>query len=394
MQDFGTVIDGASRSDNIQSGGLPLDMELETTLLDPDAYPFEMLTRTINAKVPTEQMLHQYRERRPIPSFCKVTTAAAAGATTIVVDDYTRIKINYFIFNPVAKEMLLATALPASSNVTVVGGSAGTGGIANAIAANTTLIVLGESHAEGDEVPEASSNDSVMKFNYVMQKDKRVQVTDIEEAISHYDTSEKRKQDQRLAWIEYKIQQNLLYYIGIGNRESASSGSGRRHCCSGIIERLTENPIDLSPLPGNSFTLAMLTNCMSKLSPHSSAGRKKIGIFGVNAWNSMSQWPVGSLRVTPDATKWGIRLNTVFTGFGDLDVVYDNVLNANYGLDDRFFILDMKYIRQLYLRGLGVKMYEKIPNLSGIHQTVDAISGTFGLQVKLEELHLQGWGVK
>jgi len=62
--DYGTIIDAAARSDSVNSSGLPIDMEKQTALLDPNSYVFEAITRQVGKKKETNQMKHEYRERR------------------------------------------------------------------------------------------------------------------------------------------------------------------------------------------------------------------------------------------------------------------------------------------------------------------------------------------
>ena len=392
--DFGAIIDAAARSDLVNQSGLPIDMEPQTALLDPNSYVFETITRQIGKKVETDQMKHEYRERRLIPAYANLTTAAAVGATTLqFAQDYTRLKVNYLLFFPQTGEMALVTATPTTAAVTIVRASAGTGGLLNALTLPCTAMVLGEAHAEGDEVPAAVSVTSVNRYNYVMQKDRRVQVTDISEAIEHYDQTEQLALDRKQAWIEYKRDQNLLMYVGTQSREAVSSGAGRRHVCSGLIERLTENGLDLS-MAGAGFTVETCGLLMRSTKYRGASSEGKLMLVGTNGAQAISAWGLNQLRVSPMEKMYGLRISTIRTAFGDMDVVFDPSLSADYGLQDRAFVIDTQHIRQLYLRTKDIRMYLAIPNLSGVHTTVDAVSGTFGLQAKFEELHAAVSGIK
>jgi len=390
--DYGSVIDVAARTDNINTSGLPIDMEADTALYNPDAYPFEALIRTIGGKVETAQMKHEFRERRLIPNWVTCSSAADVGDTTLTINDYAYIKTDNYLYNPKYGEMLLVSTTPTTSTVTVCRVT-GSGGIENAIGQGDPLIIVGESHAEGEEVPATFSNDSINKYNYVMQSDRRISVTDIEEAVMHYDSTELRDMNRRLAMIEYRRNMDLLFYVGVSTREVTSASGPRRHCCSGLIELLTENGVDLAPA-GGTLTIATLGGVMANTTLNNNSTRK-LGIAGVNAQQQISAWAKDALRETSGADKrWGIRLNSIITGFGDMDLMFDPVLNASYGLDDRMFVLDMPHVKELYLRTKPVQFYLNVPNLSTLHTTVDAISGTFGLQVKFPELHAAIKGIK
>jgi hypothetical protein len=392
MKDYGTIIDGAARSDNILQGGIPVDMEAQTMLLDPNAYPFEVISRQINEKEATDQMKHEYREKRLTPLFTETTAAAAAGATSITVADYTRIKNDYLLYVPSTGEMLLVQDTSIDSTVDVVNASTGSGGIVSAIASDAKINILGEAHAEGETTPTATSNEPIIKSNYVMQKDLTITVTDIEEAIRHYGNEKKRDTDRRDGWIQYKKAQNLLYYVATGSREVASASGPRRHVCSGLLELITENVKDAADA-SDGLTLDTIASLIGVCKRPGASSDKKLTIVGVNGQMAISAWPREKLQVSVLEKKWGVRVNTLITGFGDTDIVYDSMLNEEYGLDSHLFVLDMKFIKQLYLRTMPVRLFADIAT-GNIHQKLDAISGTFGLQVKGNELHGRIYGIK
>ena len=391
---YGSIIDGASRSDNIDQAGLVLDMEGLTHLLDENSYYFEALTRKIGKVITASRFKHEYRERRLIREFVTLSADSAASATTFTTNDWNRIKANNYLYNTRTGELVLVQTLPTTSTVTITG-LASDGSTAHSIAwlSGDILINVGESHADGDEVPAAFSADTIDKYDYIMQKDRRIQTTDQEEAEQHYDSTEKRRMDQRQAWIEYHRDMNLLFYIGQNGRETTSSGSGRRHCCGGLIEKITENVTDFTKVNGG-FTLESLAGMLADTHYHSQSSDRKFGLFGVNAWKAISSWPRDALKTNPNETKWGIRVDTIITGFGDIDVAYDNQLNARLGLDGQAFVLDTQHIRQIQMQKLPIRIIENIPNLSGVHQNVDAITGTFGLQLLFPELHARAFGIK
>jgi hypothetical protein len=388
--DQGTILDTAARTDNINTDGLPIDMEPMTNLLDPQDTPFVSLTNRVGKpSKATDQMDRKFRERRLRPNYSYATTAVTADNTTsLVVQDPTYFKADMVIVHNETGQQLMVDSVSGSTlTVRQLEGTTGSGNIPQAISVGDRISIGVEAHAEGEEVPAVFSINSTTKTNYVMQSDRRVEATDIEEAVRHYDSSERRKMDQRQAMVEYRRDMNLLGYIGKGTRETTSASGRYRWVCSGMFEQFSENIIDVSE--GGPFSIQTLGAIMAQITPHSSSGQK-IGLFGQNGWAAISAWPSNALRVTPGENKrWGITLNRIITGFGPLDIGYDPVLNDNHGLADRAIVYDDSKIDQLYLRGLKPRLFRDIKNLSTIHNSVDAISGTFGWQVKLAELHAQ-----
>jgi len=392
MPDFGEVIDNAARSDNINQSGLVLDIEPRTAELDPDSYTFEALTRELGNPVIAKRTKHEFRERRLIPNYTVVTDPVTAGDSAINVASFDRIKNDFLLYVPSTEEMLLVQDTSIDSSVTVVRAATGTGTIANDIAAGAKVCILGEAHAEGEAIPSAYTNVSVDQYDYVMQKDRVVQVTDIEEAIEHYDDREKRALDRKMAWIEYKRDTNLLYYVGQKSREVTSAGGPRRHVCSGAFEKFTENKIDLSSGDGG-LTFQTLANIMGETTIYGSSSKMKIGIFGTNGWQAISAWPMQYLRVSPKAKEWGVMLNRILTGYGPMDVGFDPVLTAQKGLEDRGIIIDPAWVRRIYIQKMKPRMFLDVSNQSDIHNIKDCISGTFAMQAKFDELHAQIEGI-
>jgi len=392
MADFGSVIDSAARSENINQSGLVLDMERITAELEPNAYPFEMLTRKLGKPVVSTRTKYEFRERRPIPGYTTTTTSTAVGAGAINVANDDRIKNDFLLQVASTGEILLVQDSSIDSSVTVVRASSGTGGVVTAIESGAKIIILGEAHAEGEAIPAAYTNTSVDVFDYVMQMDRVVQVTDIEEAIEHYDDREKLALDRKIAWIEYKRNVNLLYYVGKKSREVTSASGARRHVCSGVFEKFTENKIDLAAGDAG-FTFQTIGNIMGETTIYGSSSATKVGIFGTNAWQAISAWPINYLRVSPNTKVWGINVNRILTGYGPMDVMQDPTLTAQYGLEDRGIVIDPAYVRRVYLRSMKPRLFANVATMADIHNKKDAISGTFAMQAKFDELHAQIEGI-
>ena len=395
MADYGTILTDAARSDTVNASGLPLDMESRTKELEPDSYMMVALTRMFGEKVVAKQFKHSYRERRPIPNYSEASAATAAAASAISVKDYTRCQNDHLLYIPKSGEMYLIQDSSIDETVTVVRWPAGTGTVITAIAAGDPIIIGAEAHAEGEAVPTAYSNISVDVDDYCMQLDRSIKKTDVEAAIEHYDDREKSLAlDRKIAWIETMRDINILFYVGQAGRDITSASGRRRHCLGGVFEKFTENDIDLSE-GGGGLTEETLASILAEITFFSSSGKKKIGLFGTNGWKNISAWPKNALRTSPEATAWGVKaMNTIYTGFGNMDVAYDNVLEAKKGLADRAVILDQNHMRQMYVQGLPLKLYPGIQANDDIHNIQDCISGTVGIMTPLKELYAQISGIK
>jgi len=392
MPDFGTVISNAARSDNINQSGLRLDMEEFTALLDPDSWIFLALTRQFGAEIKAKRMKHEFRERRLIPNYSTCSSAASAGDSSISVKDFSRCHNDHLIYVPVNDELYLIQDTSIDETVDVVRAGTGTGTLETAIAQGEKLVLLGEAHAEGEAIPSAYTVKSVNNYDYIQQMDRIIQVTDVEDAIDHYDTRESRAMDRKQGFIEYMRDVNVLMYVGQRSRETTSASGPRRHIMGGCFEKFTENNYDLGAT-GAGFTRETLANIMGATKYKGASSEKKMFLGGTNAWRAISSWPVDALRISPNAKKWGVRVHQIMTGFGDMDVAYDPVLAEDKGLADRGVVIDTQWVRRIVLQKLPIRVLQNISNKTDIHNIKDAITGTFAMQAKFNELHAQLQGV-
>jgi len=401
MPDFGTVIDDAARADNINQSGLVLDMESKTKELEPNSSMMVSLTRKFGAKIQATRMKHEYRERRPIPNYTTVVAAGGTGATTISVKDPTYVKDDKVLTvisaengSILGQVLVQDTSIETAVAVVAFSGTAGSGTVGFAVSVGDYVIISTEAHAEGEAVPTAYQNISVNVYDYVMQMDRAVKQTDIEGEVMHYDERERSlAMDRKVAWIEMMRDINILFYVGISTREVTSASGPARYCLSGVFEKFTENNVDLSGADAG-FTEETLSAILSATKYFSASSKMKVGLFGTNAWSAISAWPKDKLRDAPGAEKaWGIRVNKIITGYGDLLVAHDNVLSAERGLADRAVILDQTYLRQVHLRNKKMRMVINISNARDIHNTEDAITGTCAIQTPLNELYAQISGI-
>jgi len=395
----GAVIDGAARSDNVNSAGLIIDMEKIIHELEPDEYKMVALMKQFGEDRACAQMKHQWQEDRPIPNYSTISQTSAAAATTIYVNDYTRVQDDNVLFvidkdSGDIKERLLVQDSSIDESITVVAITDGSSGCTNALAVGDIVVIGPESHAEGEDVPTAFTNKTTDLYTYNMQIDRAVKITDQEEAIAHYDDRQKSLAwSRKKAWIETMRDVNMLFYLATKERETTTAGGRRRYMCDGVLALFTENNIDLSETEGG-FTAATLGGILAATKKYAGSGEKKILLGGANAWEAISAWPENALRVSPREKEWGIRLNRIITGFGDIDVGHDNTLDANVGLADRAVILDPVLMRRLYLQNLGwFKMHQNIQSARDIHNKEDAISGTCGIMAPLAELYAQISGI-
>lgn len=389
-----TSIEGLFRSEMGLANDRPIDMEPQLDLLEPTRNPnFEKISRKIAKKIAKTNMKFQWRRRDLLPMTCKVTTASAAGSATITVDRFDLIHRDVLLFNTRTRELMLMNvdaAVAPDESVEVRSYShvtPGTATIRYATQVGDTIIIGPESHAEGEDVPEAFRSEDTEDYDYIMQNDRRgADITDIAENTAEYDPIGQRAHDNKLAMIEFMKAMNVLFYVSQTTREILSAVGPRRHAMGGLRQKITSNRQSLAAVQGG-LTPQVLGEILRKTKYQGMASEDKIAMIGQYGLAAVSAWPVNYVRTSPRDTAWGYNITQVITPHGNLDLAYDPMLTEDYGLADVMCIIDPAHVRQVYLQNLGLTVIKKVGNLSTAHRVVDAITGTFGLQLKFEELH-------
>ena len=393
----GAVKDGSLKTSTVNSAGIPIDMERLTKEVVPKSFTTLAIVSKFGDTVITDSMEHKYRERRPIRNYTTISVADAIGQTNIEVSDPTFIKndqVLWIVRDGVKIMQLLVqdSSIDATVDVVMFGGTVGSGALTSATEVGDVVVIGSEAHAEGEAPPTAYTNISTNKEDKLMQCDRAVKKTDIEQAQGHYDQMEKGlARDRKMAFLEEKNKMNLHWYFGEETKETTSAGI-RRYAVAGLFDRLTENNVDYSGV-GAGLTVQGFQEIVRLVTDGGPEGGNPVFMAGVNANNHISSWVDGSVRVSPGKTKWGVKVRTICTQYGDVDIVYESTLSDKYGVADRSIMLEQKKCRKLQLRGKPVRLYANITNARDIHNIEDAISGTHGIQTSALECFAQINGV-
>jgi hypothetical protein len=384
-----TVLTGNVRTDQVLAAKVPVFMRETIDVLDSERAFFEYLSRQFKKMQGIESMKYDFMEMRSYPKTMTCDEISAAAATTVSVDHPEYAHTDQLIFNTRTKEFYLMNeaigGVASAGKITVLNQQAGSGGITTATAVGDILQIGPEAHAEGEAIPAAYSNKAETRSTYLFQHDKRRANTDIQAKTKEYGIKQLLL-DRKQFWVDEMQALAMLLYTGKQVREVASASGPRRHSMSGLMEQITTNVIDFDSVPG-AMTLASVGEILRKTMNHSASSTTKVGVCGQNSWGGISAMPASAVRTTVNETSWGKKLNTLITPYGTLSIGYDNLLSEEYGMSDKFFVLDPNYIERLYMTGLETHLILNIQANDDIHNQVDVITGTDGIRVGLEELH-------
>ena len=371
-------------SSTVAAQKIPIDMDSEIKYEETGSFRYEYYTRKLNAPEQHANMKVEWIENELYP--CVLVVTGASAGTTIPVDNPQYAHRDQLLFNTRTKEVCLMNedigGTGTSGSVTVVNHT-GSGSISTAAAADDVLIILPETHAEGEDVPPAFSQKPDFFYTYMMQSDETLKVSDIAKNQKEYGLKQYLS-DRKQMWIYRKRGINLSLLVNKPMRETASA-SVRRHSSQGLDYAIQTNRVDCSYVQGV-MDLGMVGELMRVTTRQGASSPTKIGIAGQNAMVSLSSIPVSAIETTVSETEWGKRLTSLRTPFGDLAFDHDRSLSDEFGLGDIFVILDPKCPVRLQYQGLPEQMVMNINGTTDFHNMTDLFTGTWGQKFCLEKL--------
>ena len=385
------VATGLIRTSDIAEQKVPVHMDEKIHLEETSTYQFELITRMFR---PIEQVTNMKVEFMEHELYKRVMTCSAVeSGTTISVDLPEIAHRDHGVYNTRTHETYLMNedigGTSSSGKITVVN-QTGSGSISNATAVGDLLIVQLEAHAEGEALPLAYTNKPTFYSTYLQESDEKLTYTKMSQKQREYGMDQYLI-DRKLKWISYKQGQNLKMLLG-GEVRDTTSGDGRRHMMRGLRDWITSNRQNMGPA-GGVLSLATIGEMMRETNILGASSGNKIGIAGSNSVTALSALPASHIQTTVSETKWGKKLKNIVTPFGDISFTYDKTLSAQYGLADNFIIIDPVSIHRLQYSDFVPRLLLNITNAEDIHNTVDAITGTFGMKVVHESLCAWAYGI-
>ena len=396
MAELPTIVTGSVRADQVLPIKVKLVMRDIIDQLDAEKAWFEYFTRRVAGKMTgIKALTYNFMEQRAFPFTVTCTAIEAIGQTGIAVDHPEYCHTRQLIYNTRSSEFYKMNepigGVAVAGEIAVVGIS-GTGGILKATAIGDVLQILPMTQSDGGALPAAFISQPTARLTYLFQHDKTRGNTDIQRLTEEY--GEKQLMIDRVQfYVDQMRGLSMLLYVGQQSLEIVSATGPRTYTMSGIMEQITSNVVDYEAVPG-ALSLASVGELMRRTMNHSRSSKTKVGVCAQNAWASISAMPSAAIRTTVSETSWGKELKTLITPFGTLAIGYDHILTQENGMADKFFILDPAFIERLYLNGAETHMLMNIQLSTDIHNQVDAITGTDGIRVGLEELHAQGVNIK
>lgn len=379
----------------LNSAQFTVDMESQAAQLFQDSYKFEVITRTLNGgSITAKNRIHKYREDRLIPSYLTVTNDVAVGASVIPCSTPNVLVKGMVLAWPgygmyMVNETTGGGTTPGSVTILDLNNGAQGGVTLLAIPQGTVLSVLVGVVAEGAAIPGGVSNTQDDFSTPVQQFDHVYSHTDWLKWQEKYDQATYLATERVKHWINVKKRKNSALYSSQPTYTVTAAGK-LQYTAAGLIWYLRNQEIDCSGVGG--LTVNTLSSWVRPTMQWMTI-RPPLMICGANAMTSISAFGSTLVRIAPgDKQVYGVEYDRLILPMcGTCDLMYDQALSPETGgqnLSGRMFILQSQFTRQIEMQGMPMVIKTSIQNQTDIHNEIDVITGTFGFELKLPELHV------
>jgi hypothetical protein len=320
----------------------------------PNEAPLQAISQRLRRKKSIDPVFHQYEMGRwPLKGFLDMGGNAAAGTTTLVVDDGagngtaryfqkgTLIRVGA---DPSSGEILRVVTDPANATQIEVARSFGATAAAQ-IDDDTQLTIIGHADAEASESPNGRARIPADVSNYCQIFQTPYRLTRLARATASRFGEPVKTMSNKDALIQHAQEREMAMLYGEKVLETDAS-DGYRYAMGGITGFITTNAHDGS---STNFTQANFWDWMAAMAGEGS--QEKIAFIGKTAYKAI--WDLVKYEATqqllPAENKWGFRLRRLITPGPDLLINNHALLDAIAPGD--IIIVDTAFLSLRFMSG-------------------------------------------
>ena len=263
-----------------------------------------------------------------------------------------------------------------------------------------TLMVTGSINPEGGDVPDSIALDPTERENYTQIFRDSLDLTNTELA-TELRTGDPYKKAQRDALELHGIQMERAAIWGIPTKNTGANGKPER-TTAGIRYYVNNNAsanvgtyTTDGDFTGSAWTAGgdEFINKYLELA-FRFGSRSKLGICGNSALMAISRLAGsgGQVNLLPGATKWGLRIVTWLTPFGELHLINHPLFSLNATDLKTLMVLDTQYLRFRPLKGRDTK-FRKAPRDQGGYTSIDGVKDEYITEGGFEVKHAESMAI-
>jgi hypothetical protein len=340
-----TVISAALSSNAYTSNEKPIDMHSRVFKNFPEMFPIQAILTRLSEGT-TNQSTVYWSESEKMPTTFYISTAATDSATTIIVPNYTYLRIYDVIYLPETEEQLRVKATPTTSSVSVARATGGTTGVA--ILAGAVGKITSSAFEESQENITARQVVNSEYYNYTQEILDMIKTSrrTMNEATHFGPKGTKRMENQSKLF--YAWREKLEYAIMLAHRESVAGPGGTNIVkVMGGLNYWLKNGTNYFDVNGV-LTESLLDSYLVRLytAMPDEYPRKLACIASPKVIGYINQMAKPLIRISPNSTMYGLQLNQ-YQGACNLDLIPHPLLTGPV-MEEWAYIIDFDYLSLKY----------------------------------------------
>ena len=373
----------------------------EIEYLDPDETPLvTFLSRLRGRKQSTFNPEFEWFESDYCARWATMGTStvfsASASTLVTVLDGTVFIAGDLFIVPKVetssaAPELIRVTAV-SGNTLTVVRNVGGTG--VDTIYPSTLLRLVGSAAEENGAFPSVKTTSPVRKYNYTQIIRTATDYSGTLLATKNYGGSE-RTRVHREKLVEHKEKLNATLLFGQRSYDASGGPNGKPiRTSDGLNNVISTNITDI----GGILTPKKLDNFFQQGFRY--GRKKKLFMVAPKIRSAVNAWATNFLNIRPSEERYGVKITTIETPYGDAMMVHDWMLETpsggSYGFQGWGFLIDLDHINYKYLSANGTNRDTEIIRdavKDGADGLKDEIRTECGFEIRMEKFHAKMFNV-
>jgi len=376
-----TIYDQVATSQGFSTNERPVSM-YENMLVDyPEETPLTTFMSRAKFRTAGRYQINWMNDIE-VPYTITGLTAASTGDITGVTD-YTRLKKNDILVNPRTGEgMQLITSDPSSTTIASAAVTRGIMGTAAAILSTDILFILPAEMEEGAAEVQTRSAVNEEDYNYMSIIQHAIKTTNSAEAEDTVFGVDKRTDNIRKLWREWKIKCEVKAWLG-ERRRTATAGGLYTGGCGGIYDFL-KNGTHRWEVNGLLTEQGFRSKLRDLYTSH--PGDVNVAFFGSpDAIGIVEDWAADKIQTSVNASQWGYNIKS-YKGVFDIDLIPVPLFAATDTTNEWGFILDMSQFIGCYKKGRS-PLLQKGVQLPYADYKLDLIRGELSMYRFNEKRH-------
>lgn len=345
-----TVFQGVRGTGNINANSLIRDVKRAVKMLEADRVKLIIVLEKIGS-ASTGNPKFEWQEDEYVAENLAINNTAGynATATSLVFDNTLMAIAGDVLYNVRTAEVMQVTAnTTGTSTLTVVRDAASGRVTGSAINDNDVCVVIGNVNEEGATLRTIVSTQMSFPFNYTQIFRHPVGLTNTEANSDLYNGKDMPYQRRKKLVEHLQEIEKMIYF---GKRGEITSGTHPLRFSGGMREFISTN---VTADANGTLTQAEWDTFLE--GPFRFGSKSKAIVCSNTYILAINKWSKDVLRINQEARKFGLKIWTYVTPWGDAMLFNSEILNRTSTWNGYAFVFDLANMRKRHLQNRNTKL--------------------------------------